>query len=881
MSAAKWSLLTALALVLAITGWLLVQQSSHPPGLAPGEGAGVPTSSIEHVPAPPDEIPAERSVVDAGTAVRESPVAWVTGRVLDPYGDAVPGALVGESGAAEPVACAADGSFSYGVEGGPRSLSLLVLADGFAPNFVDVDAFAAGEHHLGEVELLRGGELRGIVVDADGRGIAAEVELQPLGWWPSTLDSGLLHPPVASAGGHFSFAQLAPGTYRVRAHAQGRPQVRTPMLRVLDDAVTDVEPLVLPSGHRLEGRVLGPGDEPVAAATVAARASGGGVEYASSVASLADGRFVFDDVPAAPLTISVTKAGLQACELRGIDATTGKELFVRLLDGLTISGVVVDEASGRPVERFAVSARRIGDVEPRQHGTIEQQLKQSIEALRREAAAGDAPEATVKLRLADELAARLARLRQQSAAMPAAAFDVGDIASHAGGMFAIDGLAEGLYTVAVASPAHQFAEQRSIALARGAPAPELRFRLAAGRGISGVATARADGRPVAGARADLVRLADGAPADANTQGLQRSLAPWLFAANAPNGVVLMTASTDGEGRFSFQNAGPGLYVVSVRHTRFSDYHSAPFTLANEAHELRCPLEGRAALHGRVTNAPAVSASACSVLVVGGHGELRTVRAVADGTYRCDGLQPGSYMVRAFPTGDEQFVRRLFGEWFPLHAGALDPDRLPPRDLTLAAGETRRFDLAVELPPSGSVAGAVHVNGRPGAQCTVALHPVRAPGSGGLTLRKSCDANGDFAFASVPLGTYELAVRGHTRQELHREEVSVSAEGALRRLDLVAGSARGRIRAVDGTPPEELRGNVWVLPGADEVPADLHEYRKQHRVHRLQVRDGAFEDAMLTPGPAVVIVDLRNRAPWADRIVVPAGSEITCELHGGR
>jgi hypothetical protein len=228
-------------------------------------------------------------------------------------------------------------------------------------------------------------------------------------------------------------------------------------------------------------------------------------------------------------------------------------------------------------------------------------------------------------------------------------------------------------------------------------------------------------------------------------------------------------------------------------------------------------------------------------------------------------------VRAFPADASQYVGRLLGAIFPLHAGAVVPEQVPARDVTLAPGEARAFDLALDCPATGIVQGTVTVNGRPAAGRAV-LRPLpgEAPGAGGQSLRGDCDAYGAFTIRDVPAGKYTLAISGATRQELHSEPVAVEPGGtAVVARDLQAGGLRGTVTAPDAAPAD-LRGYVWVLPGAAAAPEDLYEYRRTHRTHRIQVRNGAFEDAQLTPGPAVVVADLRGRRIVATNATIAAG-----------
>jgi hypothetical protein len=323
-------------------------------------------------------------------------------------------------------------------------------------------------------------------------------------------------------------------------------------------------------------------------------------------------------------------------------------------------------------------------------------------------------------------------------------------------------------------------------------------------------------------------------------------------------------------------------VLAVRHPGFADHETGVLDASGGRREVRVEVGARATLSGHVVQIPPGEARRVQVLVLGGHGAMRTVDAAADGSYRIGGLQPGSYLVRAFAADADEYVSRLFDSMFPLYALAVDSRMIPPRDVTLAEGESRVLDLALDLPPSGVVRGSVSINGQPGRDARAVLRPVagKAPIAAGMSLRGGCDELGRFAIDKVPAGQYTLAVYGASRQELHSETITVAAGEYVVEVRASAGGLRGRVVAADGAPADELRGSLWVLPGAAAQPADLYEYRRAARAHRIEVRNGAFEDAGLTPGPALVVVEIRGRAPVAATTEIPAGSTRQVDLEAG-
>jgi hypothetical protein len=263
-----------------------------------------------------------------------------------------------------------------------------------------------------------------------------------------------------------------------------------------------------------------------------------------------------------------------------------------------------------------------------------------------------------------------------------------------------------------------------------------------------------------------------------------------------------------------------------------------------------------------------------VTAIGGASNLRTAAVDENGQYRFEALEPGEYVVRACLGDVDRRQADLVLALFT--SGALPP----LRDVVLAAGQDRTLDVTLPLPALGTVRGTVSLNGAPAAGCRVTL----AVADAASPLSAVADAMGGFVVTDVPPGDAQMRVlvRSAGQQELYRETVAVPA-GTVTIADvaLAAGSLGGRITASDGTPAVQINGDLLVLPGCTEVPADLAVHRREHRVHTVSVRAGAFRCDALTPGRALVVVRLRNRDASTTSVEVRAGSVAEVEIAAGR
>jgi hypothetical protein len=327
-----------------------------------------------------------------------------------------------------------------------------------------------------------------------------------------------------------------------------------------------------------------------------------------------------------------------------------------------------------------------------------------------------------------------------------------------------------------------------------------------------------------------------------------------------------------------RQAPPGRYLLSASHEQACRQRTESFDLKSDRSDFRIALAPVASLHGRVRGIPTGLEREVAILAVGGFGTMRTVQVDADGAYRFERLQPGSYVVRAaLADGDEALGRHV--------AALFENERTPtPPDVTLAAGDHGELDLTLDLPAVGTVEGSLLINGQPAPGFQVVLRSAAGVASAArVSLRSTPDSRGRFALRNVPPGDYTFQVYSTTsRQELHREAVAVAAAASVRIDALVAvGGLRGRIVSNDDASPERLDGTLTILPGATAAPADLRDYAQTHRIHTVRVRGGAFQVDHVTPGAALVIIEIRGREPSEASIDIPVRTTLETVLSAGK
>ena len=883
-------------------------------------GARAPASSPSDSASPESTVPksgddggpgahrdGEMGVARSSELMESSPGLLIEGRVLDAGGQPVDGATVGlelhpdsrrvelvEGDPRSPstsVRTAADGRFAFQGDAPNRAdvwITLLAQAAGQAPHLVQ-HAFESewSRIDVGDLPLLSGGGLSGRVTDASGSPLPrAAVLLQPAFGHPLERwndRSELLRPASTDVAGFYEFSNLMPGAYRVTANAPGMQDGTLREAALVEDG-RDVEvgPIRLAPGLELTGRVVAPDDAPVPAARVRVRGSSSGTPLDRRIAADANGRFRLEHLPPGALTLEASAFGFSTATGVVVDAATSREeVVLRLGSGLFVRGVVVDAATGAPLGRYAASLRALGPAELATSDATARLLRRRIAALRdRSRPAGDPAARANDESVALELEARLQALDAGpgAGAPRRASAATAPLADHPNGTFEFAGLDEGSYVVEVASGDHCPAGSAPIEVRCGAPAPELRIEVARGIVVGGTIVSKEDGAPLAGATVDLVVVDEIAAAGSDARDSKGSPYSWAFAPAGAHGVVVASAASDGRGRFEIRSAAPGRYFLSASHERTSREKTEPFDLRGDRVDLRIALPAAASLRGHVRNIPAGLERDVAVVAVGGSLCLRTVKVASDGAYRLERMQPGSWVVRAVLAGGTDAIDRKVAALF-------EDERTPtPPDLTLAAGESKELDLALELPAVGRVEGSVLINGQPAPGFQVILRPADgAAASARVTSRSIPDARGEFALRSVAPGDYTFHVYStSSRQELHRQSLAVAADTATRvDAQVSVGGLRGHVEASDDASHEPLDGTLTLLPGATAAPEDVRRYAQTHRVHTVRIRGGVFQIEHLTPGVALAILQMRGREPTESSIEIPVRATADVVLQAGK
>ncbi|MDB5910750.1 MAG: resA 1 [Massilia sp.] len=191
--------------------------------------------------------------------------------------------------------------------------------------------------------IKRGVTFTGNVVGPEGKPVP-NAKIAPDGF-------GVHSEGTADAHGHFELHGIEPGARRLAAKAEGyAPQ----LAEVVVAAGMQPVEIRLEKGRVLRGRVVDAHGKPVPNANVSVdkwrTAPRLGIDFETD----ADGRFVWNDAPADAVMLSASTRTHSSTH-ESVTATAGEaEVVLKLAAQAVLRGSVVDDATGKPIEKFSV-----------------------------------------------------------------------------------------------------------------------------------------------------------------------------------------------------------------------------------------------------------------------------------------------------------------------------------------------------------------------------------------------------------------------------------------------------------------------------------------------------------------------------------------------
>ena len=305
----------------------------------------------------------------AETRIGLTPEAPIRGLVTDTSGAAIGGARVraqprgsglpriGSVGTGSTTS-ASDGSFRVEEVVFGYTYRLIAQAAGYASTYLDLPPLQPGAA-IDPVHLVlsRGRQVHGAAVDTDGKPVAeANVALL----WPldqSDFRSPFEAPAVTTTTneqGAFVFPAVAAGDYALRLrHPEYADRPPADIDIPAGDVDLDLGDLTLVSGGTIHGVVASPDGEPVAGASLQARARNQFGGTARTARTDADGRFRIDGLSTDLVDLGVRASGYPLLVRPGVRADSEEPVLIELLHGGLVTGRVVDaggnSAAGVPV----------------------------------------------------------------------------------------------------------------------------------------------------------------------------------------------------------------------------------------------------------------------------------------------------------------------------------------------------------------------------------------------------------------------------------------------------------------------------------------------------------------------------------------------------
>lgn len=354
--------------------------------------------------------------------------------------------------------------------------------------------------------------------------------------------------------------------------------------------------------------------------------------------------------------------------------------------------------------------------------------------------------------------------------------------------------------------------------------------------------------------------------------------------NAPRGERIISVDSDAAGMFHFSLQAPAEYFLVASGKGYAKSQGEPFALTEDHAKIELQLGHKASLSGQIAGIRSDHHAAVHVLAFAGIRDQKSVLANADGSYRFDDLEPGDYYVRAVLGDPQTYRRQMIGDLFTQDT--------PPRfDLSLVEGQEAKLNLLLEVAKIGEVRGTIRVNGQPAAGYGINLVASNAQNGrgrrgfgGGRGLTATSDSRGEFRLRDIPVADYSLRVQpvGQRRGgDIHQQDIVVQIGLSTDvHIELFVGSIKGTVTAADGSPMEDLRGQVFILPGQTELPDNLREFAGEHPFSRISVSEGKFAADELRIGPALLVLRINGRKEVGSLIQILAGRETEVAVKAG-
>jgi protocatechuate 3,4-dioxygenase beta subunit len=364
---------------------------AHTPGAPPPPI--VPISAAPHV--EPEKPPATPSKPVGAGAVLERPKrqrkpearateeptgegeGTVIGRVVDAASHPVAGASVelrrgrnffgeeGETkGARFETTSGADGTFRFSGIEAAETYAVIARRSGAASARQRGIAVHAGEEtRVPDVVLVKGGSVAGLVTDRNGaplrdaKVVADNSPFAGMDLWAATNDSA-----TTDGEGRYRIDHLAPGKIKVYAGARGfAPDTKTEV-DVADEHETPDVNFQLDAALSITGTVTDVNNAPVEGAKVYATATDYRDVSRATTQTDAQGAYTLDGLSQGLFYVFVDKDGYTRPDKKTAKAGS-EQIDFQLEPNGSISGRVVDHATGAPVAKFAIRWGRARDAQ--------------------------------------------------------------------------------------------------------------------------------------------------------------------------------------------------------------------------------------------------------------------------------------------------------------------------------------------------------------------------------------------------------------------------------------------------------------------------------------------------------------------------------------